>query len=360
MSVYSVWTSLVMGAGSPNNRALAQMVEGPKDFYYKREDREILQLLTKGQQKNIQSVTLEEAGKVWADLMGKGACLTSVWDPDFPHRLKGRPDSPLVLFYKGDLSLLSQPLTVGMIGSRHCSSDGIQACKDLARGFVENGAVIVSGLAQGIDGLSHSACIERGGRTVAFVGVPIGRYYPESNRKLQEKIEREHLLVTEYRDEKWHGKSSFLLRNRLIAMASDALCVLQAGEKSGSMSTVNKALGYEKPVFAVPGSLYSEMYRGSNRLLGERKAMALTKAEDVMSYLGVKVTDTAKTKKETTLISATEDMLPLLAFIDGRMSPAAIARARGANIAFVKTALSRLELDGFVKRSPRGDYIKTN
>ena len=138
------------------------------------------------------------------------------------------------------------------------------------------GAVVVSGLAQGVDSIAHKSAVSAGGRTVAFLGTPLDEYFPKTNKNFQDRLSAEHLVVSEYHCTYPYYSANFIYRNRLIAAAGDALCVVQAKEKSGSLATVNRAVEYDKPVFTVPGSIFSPAYAGSNKLLTEGIAHAVT------------------------------------------------------------------------------------
>ena len=147
---------------------------------------------------------------------------------------------------------------------------GLQAAADLGSGLAKNGAIIVSGLADGLDSAGHRAAVKENCPTIGVLGVPIDRTYPVSNRELRKKIEQKGCVISEYPPESGPvGPNGFLQRNRLIAALSSALVVVEAQEKSGTMSTVNHAERYGKPVFVVPGSIYSPNSAGTNALLRE-------------------------------------------------------------------------------------------
>ena len=125
--------------------------------------------------------------------------------------------------------------------------------------------------------------------TIGVLGVPIDRTYPASNRELRKKIEQKGCVISEYPPESGPvGPNGFLQRNRLIAALSSALVVVEAQEKSGTMSTVNHAERYGKPVFVVPGSIYSPNSAGTNALLREGRAKAVCKPGDLFGVLGLR------------------------------------------------------------------------
>ena len=210
-------------------------------------------------------------------------------DPDYPLAFSRIPDMPLVLYCTGDPLWLNEPGAVGMVGSRRPTEYGLQAAADLGSGLAKNGAIIVSGLADGLDSAGHRAAVKESCPTIGVLGVPIDRTYPASNRELRKKIEQKGCVISEYPPESGPvGPNGFLQRNRLIAALSSALVVVEAQEKSGTMSTVNHAERYGKPVFVVPGSIYSPNSAGTNALLREGRAKAVCKPGDLFGVLGLR------------------------------------------------------------------------
>ena len=189
-------------------------------------------------------------------------------DPDYPLAFSRISDMPLVLYCTGDPRWLNEPAAVGMVGTRKPTEYGLRAAEDIGRGLARAGAVIVSGLADGLDSAGHRAAVGENCPTIAVMGVPIDRTYPAANRELRRAIERRGCVISEYPPESEPvGAVGFLQRNRLIAALSGALVVVEAKEKSGTMSTVGHAEQYGKPVFAVPGSIFSPASAGTNALL---------------------------------------------------------------------------------------------
>ena len=210
-------------------------------------------------------------------------------DPEYPLAFSRIPDMPLVLYCTGDPRWLNEPAAVGMVGTRRPSEYGQQAASDIGRGLARAGAVIVSGLADGLDSAGHRAAVEEHCPTIGVMGVPIDRTYPAANRELRRQIERKGCVISEYPPESEAvGPVGFLQRNRLIAALSGALVVVEAKEKSGTMSTVAHAERYNRPVFAVPGSIYSPTSSGTNALLRDGRARAACTAKDLFDILGLR------------------------------------------------------------------------
>ncbi len=174
--------------------------------------------------------------------------------------------------------------SVGIIGSRTCSSYGKKAAYDISYELSKRGIQIVSGLAYGIDEIAHRACIDAGGSTIAVLGSGILNCYPKANINLYHKIKENGLIISEHGLYTKPLKYNFPFRNRIISALSDILIVIEAKEKSGTMITVNYALDQGKTVFAVPGSIYSKESKGTNNLINEG-ANIFTSIEDVLMHL---------------------------------------------------------------------------
>ena len=154
-------------------------------------------------------------------------------DPDYPLAFSRIPDMPLVLYCTGDPLWLNEPGAVGIVGSRKPTEYGLNAAADIGGELAQSGALIVSGLADGLDSAGHRAAVKNNCPNIAVMGVPIDRTYPAANVVLRHKIEQKGCVISEYppRSE-GVGPNGFLQRNRLIAALSSALLVVEAQEKS--------------------------------------------------------------------------------------------------------------------------------
>lgn len=153
------------------------------------------------------------------------------------------------LFYCGDTSLLELRPRVAIVGSREASEDGMKRARKLARLVVERGGVVVSGLAKGIDTSAHTSAIKAGGKTIAVIGTPLSQVYPKENTELQEFIKSEHLCVSQFPEGSKVHRSNFPLRNRTMALVSDATVILEAAERSGAISQGWEALRLGRGLF---------------------------------------------------------------------------------------------------------------
>ena len=179
-----------------------------------------------------------------------------------------------------------RPETVAIVGSRHNTKYGEEIAYKLAYELGKRGAVVVSGLAFGIDSIAHRGCLDASGTTVAVLGTPIDRIYPAAHKPLAEEIIKEGgAIISEYAPgAKVFPKVSFLERNRLISGLSDIVVVVEAAEKSGSLNTATHAINQGKDVFAVPGNITNPYSQGCNKLI-KQGAFPYTEPKDILELL---------------------------------------------------------------------------
>lgn len=160
-----------------------------------------------------------------------------------------RKYAPSCLYVCGDLNLLRHTQRVAIVGSRKASPNGLARAKKLASLLADRGIVVVSGLAEGIDTAAHTACMQKGGRTVAVIGTPLDKTYPARNTALQEKIMADHLCISQFPPGTPIQRHNFPMRNRTMALISDITVIIEAGESSGSLSQGWEALRLGRGLF---------------------------------------------------------------------------------------------------------------
>lgn len=157
--------------------------------------------------------------------------------------------APAVLWTTGDAALLSKHPRVALVGTRHPSEEGQRRTRRLVKELLKVKAVVVSGLAEGIDTVAHTTTMELGGRTIAVLGTPLDDVFPKANAKLQERIGQQHLLVSEFPPSSPVGRGNFPRRNRTMALISDASVIIEAGATSGTISQGWEAIRLGRPLF---------------------------------------------------------------------------------------------------------------
>jgi DNA processing protein len=157
--------------------------------------------------------------------------------------------APSELFIIGNKTLAKENRCVSIIGTRNPSNEGIQNAKKIAEFLIKNDVVVVSGLAKGIDTIAHKTAIENNGKTIAVIGTPLNVYYPKENKELQDEIMNNHLLVSQFKLGSSIYPSNFPIRNRTMALISNASIIIEASEKSGTMHQGWEALRLGRPLF---------------------------------------------------------------------------------------------------------------
>ena len=217
-------------------------------------------------------------------------------DPRYPDRLREFVDLPAALYIRGDADCLNGQHRFAVIGAREPTRYAFEAATEIAETLAENGAVIVSGGAVGIDAAAHEAALRKGRETMLIMGCGHGSTYLSENADLRRRVASCGALVTEYPPLTKPGKGSFQLRNRLISGLSDAVVIIQAGEKSGTLNTANHAKQQGRDIFVLPGSRNSVSFAGSNRLLVDGAHIVLN-GEDVFAHYGVAVSPREKQRE---------------------------------------------------------------
>lgn len=203
-------------------------------------------------------------------LYKKNVKYSVIGDDDYPYKLANIYDAPKVLFYKGNLSALGKHFSIGIVGSRKPTVYGAECTKKLARDLSDYGADIISGLAIGVDAISHEASLLGKGKTFGVLGSGIDNPLPKTNIWLMNKIvDSGGAVISEHGINKKVHPHYFANRNRIISGLSDGVIIVEAAKKSGALITAEFAAEQGRSVFAVPGSIFSENSKGCHRLIKE-------------------------------------------------------------------------------------------
>jgi DNA processing protein len=206
-------------------------------------------------------------------------------DTAWPVGLYRLPTPPAALYVRGDAWMLTAPERIAIVGSRAATSYGEHVAIEMASALADRGAVIVSGGAYGIDGTAHRSAIATGGKTVAVLAGGVDRMYPVGHESLLMRVIETGAVISELPPGSAPTRWRFLQRNRIIAAMSDAVVVVEAGVRSGSLNTAAHAHGLGMPVGAVPGPITSPASAGCHRLLREQGATCVTSAEEVRALV---------------------------------------------------------------------------
>ncbi|MCH4249403.1 MAG: DNA-processing protein DprA [Microbacteriaceae bacterium] len=271
--------------------------------------------------------------------------------PDAPEYSPGLRDlgdhAPIGLWVRGGANI-EWPATVAIVGVRAATSYGVQVATDLAFA-VSDRLTVVSGGAYGIDRAAHRGALAAEHPTVAFLAGGLDRLYPAGNQALFEQVTRRGLLLSETVPGTTPTKWRFLARNRLIASATAATLVIEAGARSGALNTAHHALQIGRPVGAVPGPITSASSAGTNRLLREGLAELVRSAEDLCELCGMSRKDGASgSVSENEVLTA--EHLRVADALSARVSRslAEITTSSGVETARVQSLLSELQVLGYV------------
>lgn len=176
--------------------------------------------------------------------------------------------APTVFYACGHLEIMTEGGRVSIVGSRKASNEGLARAKRLAGMLAELGHVVVSGLAEGIDTAAHHGAIERGGKTIAVIGTPLDKFYPKKNTDLQKKIAEDHLLISQFPIGHPTLPQNFPMRNRVMALISDATVIVEASDSSGSLSQGWEALRLGRNLFIAKSILDNLSLTWPEKMLG--------------------------------------------------------------------------------------------
>ncbi len=273
---------------------------------------------------------------------------------DYPEKLKNLSDPPLVLYAKGDISLLGKK-SVAIVGTRKPTDYGKIVCEKFTKTLSSSGLVTVSGLAYGIDTVVAESTLAVGGKTIAVLAGGLDSIYPFQNKELAQKISQNGLLLSEYRPKVKPTNYYFINRNRLVSGLSLGTLIIEAGKSSGTMTTAKFALEQGKELFVVPGNINSVQSEGTNNLIDEMPDTFTISPERVLFKLKVK-------KKEAEQISNNQvDILEsniLKELESGELSFDSLCEKTGASSAQLAAKLIKLEMFGLVKKGASNTYYK--
>lgn len=203
--------------------------------------------------------------------------------PRYPKRLLEIGDFPLVLYLQGNL-LKEDQRCLAIVGTRQATVYGREIAKQLSLQLTQAGFTIVSGLARGIDTAAHQGALE-GGRTLAVLGSGLACLYPTENTSLARTISQQGALISEFAMATPPDRQNFPQRNRIVSGMTLGTILIEAPQQSGAMLTAERALNQGRPVFALPGRVDQESFKGNHALIKEGRAKLIENVEDILKNL---------------------------------------------------------------------------
>jgi DNA processing protein len=275
----------------------------------------------------------------------------------YPKSLIDFTDKPLVLYIKGTI-LEKDFNSISIVGSRKVSNYGKTVTSEFAAYFAKKGITIISGLARGVDTISHVTALKNKSRTIAVLGNGLLVNYPPENAKLQEMVSQNGAVISEFSLNHQPDKGTFPRRNRIIAGFSKATLLTEAALGSGASITARLCADYGKDVFSVPGNIYSNVSKGTNKLIQNGAFVALS-PQDMAENLSWFPKDKFETTDNNLNLNELElSVLNLIESDCAGLHPDLIAHKLDIDISDTATALLNLEIHGLIKSTPGQIYIR--
>ena len=280
--LYWIWLSLAVTPGVDSFKKLIDKFGTPKEIYDASEDDIIDAIGSRSKDlKSLCDKDTDAAERILNFCVAKGVGILTFNDERFPIKLREISTPPVLLYFRGVLPEFNSSCLVTMVGTRRLTDYGRKNAFTIAQDLAKTGIVVVSGMAIGIDGVSHAGSLSASGVNVAFLGSGIDVCYPEQHIKLAKRIVKNGCIMTEYAPGTRPERRNFPQRNRLIAGISSATIVIEGNIKSGSLITARYAKAFGKTVYALPGNVDNKMSEASNILI-KGGAKLITSADDIV------------------------------------------------------------------------------
>ena len=287
---YAHWLYNIPGVGRKTIKYLLSAKGTPEEVYRSsQKELECLFTAMPGKQKLAERITGSK--KEWdiraayEKLGEKGIRFTCLGDEKYPERLEQIPDAPYGLYFRGKLPVKERP-SVAIIGARNCSEYGRRMAQYFGRELAMAGVQIISGMARGIDGISQMAALEMDGYSLGVLGCGVDICYPAENRALYEVLRKQGGICSEYPPGTEPRNNLFPPRNRIISGFSDAVLVIEAKSRSGTLITVDMALEQGREVYALPGRVTDALSEGCNHLIHQGANIAFSAEDMIRSLMG--------------------------------------------------------------------------
>ncbi len=302
--------------------------------------------IVKGRSLNYIERTIQDYEKLGIEVI-------TIRSDKYPELLREIDSSPIMLYCKGNIDLLKSDC-LGVVGTRRATKYGKDNCTSIIKDVASDNITIVSGLAEGIDTVAHKSTLEVSGKTIAVLGGGLLNIYPSSNVSLAKEIlDKDGLLVSEYKPNEPALTYHFPIRNRIIAGLSKAVFIVEATEKSGSMHTKNYALDYNRHVFALPGRA-SDIYSvGCNKCIKSGQAEMVLSSNDIIDFYGK---DMVNAKEEKVIQLSYEEELIYNCLLGEEKHFDEILKSTGMDTKTLQTMLMRMILKGIIDKQPNNYY----
>lgn len=388
---YWVWLSELNGVNHVSKLKLLQHFGSPEDIYYAApEDYGQVEGISREQIELLEQKSLQRADWILKECAREKIFLVTMDDVLYPLRLKDIYDPPILLYGKGKMPLFDDEVVVSMVGTRSCTPYGVSCAESLGYELARQGAMVLSGMAKGIDAASLRGALRAGSFTCAVLGCGVDVVYPAENRRLYEDILATGVILSEYPPKTEPEPWRFPQRNRIMSGLSVAALVVEAPERSGALITAGDALEQGREVFAVPGPINAPSSRGCHRLIREGAGL-VSCAWDLLSEFESryphrihsdgkslpemppqsgepkKNAEEKKAEEKKTLpmidgkaAGLTDDQIAVLRILKSEeaMLSDEVAEETEIPVRRVLSALTMLEIDGHVKKTGAQSFVR--
>ena len=275
MLKYWVWLAELPRLKGPERLALLRHFGSPEElFFADREELLLVEGLPPARAELALNRDLSAADRILADCQGLGQRIMTIQDAEYPQRLRNIFNPPLVLYVKGRMPVMDEEAAIAVVGTRECTPYGTACGERLGRELAASGAVVVTGLARGVDSAAARGALRAGGTVVGVTGGGLDVVYPPENGDLYADVAATGVLLSEYPPGSPPDKAHFPVRNRIMSGLSVAAMVVEAPGHSGALITARLALEQGREVYAVPGPIDAPDSVGCNRLIRDGAGLA--------------------------------------------------------------------------------------
>lgn len=279
-------------------------------------------------------------------------------DTRYPQRLINCSDAPLILFYKGNADLNAQKI-VAIVGTRKSTEYGVKMTEDLVTDLQEQeGLLITSGLAYGIDAIAHKRSVALGIPTVGALGHGLDRIYPASNRPLSKDMVQNGGLLSEFPSGTLPDRANFPMRNRIVAGMSDITVVVESDIAGGALITARMANSYNRDVMAFPGRVGDARSAGCNELIRNNIAALITKADDLLDLMNWNKGKKRKPVQKQLFLNLLPEEQQIIDFLQAKdaVHSDELLHHTGLSNSQLAATLLQLEMQGLIKTLPGKQY----
>lgn len=354
---YEYWFANLKISGK-RKREIRQVLNSAAELYYIEETAlKQFDIADEERQIILDSVKEWRLDDEFCKLEEKNIQFVTIFDPQYPKRLREIPSPPYALYVKGQLPSENER-TVGIVGARECSPYGEVMARDFAKALASNGIQIISGMARGVDSAAQNGALEIGGQSFGVLGCGVDICYPREKIGLYMELQQQGGVISEFPPGMGPLPKHFPARNRIISGLSDIVLVIEAKEKSGSLITADMALEQGKDVYALPGPINSRLSRGCNELIKQGAGILLS-PEELLVDIGILSGKPEEKNEQIKILLETREKLvySCLGFqpqnLDQLISVTKLA------VAELLDVLMSLELRGLIKEISKNYYVRS-